>query len=74
LLRLDQFPTAGRLRQGVFGRAAGCLSDSEFLPVWKKYPGAADTRRTRQGVFGRAAGCLSDAETGQDLVSYEITG
>jgi hypothetical protein len=38
-----QFPTAGRPRQGVFGRAAGCLSDSEFLPVWKKYPGVAGT-------------------------------
>jgi hypothetical protein len=34
---------AGRPRQGVFGRAAGCLSDSEFLPVWKKYPGVAET-------------------------------
>ncbi|MFH0726215.1 MAG: hypothetical protein V2B19_07705, partial [Pseudomonadota bacterium] len=41
--RFGQFPTAGRPRQGVFGRAAGCLSDSEFLPVWKKYPGAAGT-------------------------------
>ncbi|MFH0726706.1 MAG: hypothetical protein V2B19_10210 [Pseudomonadota bacterium] len=41
--RFGQFPTAGRPRQGVFGRAAGCLSDSEFLPVWKKYPGVADT-------------------------------
>ncbi|MFH0725315.1 MAG: hypothetical protein V2B19_02995, partial [Pseudomonadota bacterium] len=41
--RFGQFPTAGRPRQGVFGRAAGCLSDSEFLPVWKKYPGVAGT-------------------------------
>ncbi|MFH0724798.1 MAG: hypothetical protein V2B19_00335, partial [Pseudomonadota bacterium] len=41
--RFGQFPTAGRPRQGVFGRAAGCLSDSEFLSVWKKYPGVADT-------------------------------
>ncbi|MFH0730129.1 MAG: hypothetical protein V2B19_27765 [Pseudomonadota bacterium] len=41
--RFGQFPTTGRPRQGVFGRAAGCLSDSEFLPVWKKYPGVADT-------------------------------
>jgi hypothetical protein len=41
--RFGQFPTAGRPGQGVFGRAAGCLSDSEFLPVWKKYPGVADT-------------------------------
>jgi hypothetical protein len=40
--RFGQFPTEGRPRQGVFGRAAGCLSDSEFLPVWKKYPGVAD--------------------------------
>jgi hypothetical protein len=37
------YPTAGRPHQGVFGRVAGCLSDSEFLPVWKKYPGVADT-------------------------------
>jgi hypothetical protein len=41
--RFGQFPSAGRPRQGVFGRAAGCLSDSEFLPVWKKYPGVAGT-------------------------------
>ncbi|MFH0727575.1 MAG: hypothetical protein V2B19_14695, partial [Pseudomonadota bacterium] len=41
--RFGRFPTAGRPRQGVFGRAAGCLSDSEFLPVWKKYPGVAGT-------------------------------
>ncbi|MFH0729669.1 MAG: hypothetical protein V2B19_25420 [Pseudomonadota bacterium] len=41
--RFGQFPTAGRPRQGVFGRAAGCLSDSEFLQVWEKYPGVADT-------------------------------
>jgi hypothetical protein len=41
--RFGQFPTARRPRQGVFGRAAGCLSDSEFLPVWKKYPGVAVT-------------------------------
>ncbi|MFH0725399.1 MAG: hypothetical protein V2B19_03430, partial [Pseudomonadota bacterium] len=40
--RFGQFPAAGRPRQGVFGRAAGCLSDSEFLPVWKKYPGVAE--------------------------------
>jgi hypothetical protein len=41
--RFGQFPAAARPRQGVFGRAAGCLSDSEFLPVWKKYPGGAGT-------------------------------
>ncbi|MFH0727872.1 MAG: hypothetical protein V2B19_16220 [Pseudomonadota bacterium] len=41
--RFGQFPMTGRPRQGVFGRAAGCLSDSEFLTVWKKYPGVADT-------------------------------
>jgi hypothetical protein len=41
--RFGRFPGAGRPRRGVFGRAAGCLSDSEFLPVWKKYPGVAGT-------------------------------
>jgi hypothetical protein len=37
------FPQQESPRQGIFGRAAGCLSDSEFLPVWKKYPGVAET-------------------------------
>jgi hypothetical protein len=40
--RFGLFPPAGRPRQGVFGRAAGCLSDSEFPPVWEKYPGVAE--------------------------------
>jgi hypothetical protein len=34
---------AGGPRRGVFGRAASCLSGSEFLPVWKKCPDAAGT-------------------------------
>ncbi|MFH1167889.1 MAG: hypothetical protein V1852_28065 [Pseudomonadota bacterium] len=37
------FPPQGGRARVFFGRAAGCLSDSEFLPVWKKYPGVADT-------------------------------
>jgi hypothetical protein len=38
----------GRSRQGIFGSPASCLSDSEFLPGWKKCPGVAELRR---GIF-----------------------
>jgi hypothetical protein len=53
--RFGQFPTAGRPRQGVFGRAAGCLSDSGFLPIWKKYPGVADTMIKAENTVMRGA-------------------
>jgi hypothetical protein len=36
------FTLAKRPGQGMFGRAAGGLSDGEFLPIWKKCPGPAD--------------------------------
>jgi hypothetical protein len=32
----------GRPRRSVFGSSASCLSDSEFLPGWKKCPGVAE--------------------------------
>ncbi|MFH0724770.1 MAG: hypothetical protein V2B19_00195 [Pseudomonadota bacterium] len=36
-------PCGEKVTQGVFGSPASCLSDSEFLPGWKKYPGVAET-------------------------------
>jgi hypothetical protein len=41
--RFGQTGVMSRSRQGVFGSPASCLSDSEFLPGWKKYPGVAET-------------------------------
>ncbi|MFH1165004.1 MAG: hypothetical protein V1852_13330 [Pseudomonadota bacterium] len=41
-----------RSRQGVFGNPASCLSDSEFLPGWKKYPGVAETMIKAKNTIG----------------------
>jgi hypothetical protein len=61
--RFGQTRGTGRSRQGVFGSPASCLSDSEFLPGWKKCPGVTKTMiKAVKQIEGAAWIELSDLE------------
>jgi hypothetical protein len=47
-----EIPEVGRPCQDIFGKAAGCLGDSEFLPVWKKRSNTVNTMIKAYGLIG----------------------